>query len=106
MFLTVADIMRKNNVSEVVMSRQVNQYEKVLFDLIKDHTHTFYYTSIYKTIDETDYKIKIEKQKEEMVGRVQVILNSGEKLDYEIRYNRLLNVSEGYTLFVPGTKAG
>lgn len=87
------------------MSRQVSQYERILFDIIKDHTHRFYYESIFKVIDEEEFKIKIEKAKEEMVGRAQVTVNGGERIDYEIRYNRLINVSDGYTLFVAGSKA-
>lgn len=88
------------------MSRQVSNYEKMLFDLIKEYTHKFYYESIYRVFDEDEFKIKVEKPREEMVGRAQVITNNGIRIDYEIRYNRMNNVTEGYTLFVPGTKVG
>lgn len=87
------------------MSRQVSQHERILFDIIKEHTHRFYYESIFKIIDEGDFKIKVEKPKEEMVGRAQITVGSADRIDYEVRYNRLINVSEGYTLFVPGIKA-
>lgn len=87
------------------MSRQVSQHERILFDIIKDHTHRFYYESIYKIIEEEEFKIKVEKSKEEMVGRAQVTIGGIDKIDYEIRYNRLINLTEGYTLFVPGTIA-
>ncbi|MCX7842963.1 MAG: hypothetical protein N2489_07810 [Clostridia bacterium] len=88
------------------MSRQVNQYEKHLFEIIKEHNLRFYYESIFRIIDEEGYKVKVEKPKEEMVGRAYVTLQSGDRIDYEIRYNRLINLSEGYTLFVPGSKTG
>ena len=88
------------------MSRQVTQYEKMFFDIIKEQNHRFYYESIYRVVDEEGYRIKLEKSKEEMVGRAYVTLRSGDRIDYEIRYNRVINLSEGYTLFVPGSKTG
>ncbi|MCX7711652.1 MAG: hypothetical protein N2484_17560 [Clostridia bacterium] len=88
------------------MSRQVSQYERVLFDIITEHTHRFYYEGIFKTIDEEEFKVKIEKPEEEMVGRAYVTFTSGDRIEYEIRYNRVMNITEGYTLFIPGTKAG
>jgi hypothetical protein len=88
------------------MLRQANLYEKKLFEIIRDLNNIFYYDSIFTIIDEEQYKIKIEKNKEEMVGRASISLTSGDKFDYEIRYNRIVNISEGYTLLVPGTKAG
>ena len=51
------------------MLRQANLYEKKLFEIIRDLNNIFYYDSIFKIIDEEQYKIKIEKNKEEMVGR-------------------------------------
>ena len=88
------------------MLRQANLYEKKLFEIIRDLNNIFYYDSIFKIIDEEEYKIKIEKNKEEMVGRASIALTGGDKFDYEIRYNRIVNISEGYTLLVPGTKVG
>jgi hypothetical protein len=91
---------------EVNMLRQAKIYEKKLFEIIKEYNNVFYYNSIFRVIDEEKYKIKVEKSKEEMVGRVYVSLPSGDRIDYEIRYNRIVNLSEGYTLLVPGIKAG
>lgn len=87
------------------MSRQANLYEKVLFDIIKEYNNRFYYESIFKSVDVEQYKIKIEKNKGEMIGRAYVTLANGDKVDYEIRYNRIINVSEGYTLVVSGSQA-
>ncbi len=84
------------------MARQANQYEKVLFDIIKEYQHRFYYESIYRVIDGGNYKINVEKDKEEMVGRACVTLEDDRKIEYEVRYNRIVNVTEGYTLLVPG----
>lgn len=88
------------------MLRQANLYEKKLFEIIRDLDKIFYYGGIYKVIDEGNYKIKVEKNKEEMVGRAYVALSGGDRIDYEIRYNRIVNLSEGYTLLVPGSKVG
>jgi hypothetical protein len=85
------------------MARQANQYEKVLFDIIKEYNHRFYYESIFRVIDGGSYKINVEKDKEEMVGCANVTLEDGSKIEYEIRYNRIVNVSEGYTLLVTGS---
>jgi len=88
------------------MSRQSNQYEKELFDIIKDYNISFYYQSIFRVVDSEKYKLKVEKNKEEMVGRAFVNFQNGDRIDYEIRYNRIVNLSEGYTLLVPGIKNG
>lgn len=88
------------------MLRQANFYERKLFEIIRDLNNIFYYDGIFKVIDEEKYRIKIEKEKEEMVGRACVSLNGGDRIEYEIRYNRIVNLSEGYTLLVPGSKAG
>ncbi len=90
----------------ISMSRQVNQYEKIFFDVIKDYNQRFYYEGIFKVFEEEDFKIKLEKPKEEMVGHAYVTTSNGSKIDYEIRYNRITNLSEGYTLFVPSIQAG
>ena len=86
------------------MLRQANAHEKKLFEIVKDHNGVFYYNSIFRVLDEEKYRIKVEKEKEEMVGRVNVTMHSGDRIDYEIRYNRIVNLSEGYTLLVPGLK--
>lgn len=82
------------------MSRQTNKYEKILFEVVNEYNNRFYYESIHKMIDADQCKIKIEKDKEEMVGRAFVTFHSGERIDYEMRYNRIVNLTEGYTLLV------
>jgi hypothetical protein len=89
---------------EVNMLRQASTYEKKLFEIVKDYNGMFYYESIFRVMDEEKYRIKAEKDKEEMVGLVHVTLQSGDRIDYELRYNRIVNLSEGYTLLVPGLK--
>lgn len=88
------------------MSRQAASYEKIIFDIIREYNGKFYYEKIFRIIDGTEYKIKAEKNKEEMVGKVFVNFQSSDRIDYEIRYNRLVNLSEGYTLMVPGLRQG
>ena len=88
------------------MSRQLSSYEKVLFEIIKEYSIKFYYESIFRILDGEQYKIKVEKDKEEMVGRAFVNLPSGDRIDYLIKYNRIVNLSENYSLVVPGVKVG
>ena len=88
------------------MLRQANLYEKKLFEIIRDLNKNFYYDSIFIIIDEEKYKIRVEKNKEEMVGRANIALLSGKRIEYELRYNRITNIKEGYTLIVPGAIAG
>ncbi|MCR4434526.1 MAG: hypothetical protein QHH06_00620 [Clostridiales bacterium] len=88
------------------MSRQAAPHEKVIFEILKDYSTRFYYEEISKVIEDEQYKIVLEKEKEEMVGCAYVILHTGERIDYEIRYNRIVNTNEGYTLLVPGSKTG
>lgn len=83
------------------MSRQANSYEKVLFELIKDFDTRFYYESIYKVVDNDQFKIKVEKGKDEMVGLAYVTLPDSNRVDYEIRYNRIVNLNDSYTLLAP-----
>lgn len=88
------------------MSRQANAHEKILFDIIREFNNVFYYSVVSRVIDNDQYKISVKKQKEEMVGKAYVSIPNGKNLDYEIRYNRIVNISEGYALLVPGIKAG
>lgn len=88
------------------MSKQISSYEKKLFELIREYNHRFYYESIFRIIEEDNYKIKVEKKREEMVGRALVTLPNGEKIEYEIRYNRIVNLNANYTLLLPGAKTG
>jgi len=88
------------------MSRQANIYEKALFDIVREFGDRFYYEAIFRIIDGDQYKIKVEKKREEMVGHAYVNLHNKDRIDYEIRYNRIVNLSEGYTLLVPGIKTG
>ena len=87
------------------MSRQVSPYEKLLNDVVVEYNNRFYYESIYRLIDGDQFKIKIEKDKEEMVGRAFVSFQSGDRIDFEIRYNRIVNLTEGYTIVVQIPKA-
>ncbi len=89
-----------------MMLRQAEQYEKELFELVKEYNCRFYYEGIVKELKGDEYVIKVDKPKEEMVGRAYVIFDKGGKIDYEIKYNRIINLSESYTLIVPGIKAG
>lgn len=84
------------------MSRQATLFERELFEIIKEYNTKFYYEGINREVVDEQYKILVEKKKEEMVGRACVTMQSG-RLEYEIRYNRIVNLSEGYTLLVPGT---
>ena len=88
------------------MSRQASLYEKALFDVIREYNNRFYYESIFRVIDNEQFKIKIEKGREEMVGKAYVSFPNGDRIDYEIRYNRIVNLNDGYTLLVPGLKTG
>lgn len=87
------------------MSRQANTYEKIIFEIVKDLSCRFFYESITKVVENEQYTIKIKKDKGEMVGRAFVTLGNGEEIDYEIRYNRITNVLNKYTLVVPGIRA-
>jgi hypothetical protein len=86
------------------MSRQTAAYEKVLFDIVREHNCGFYYDSIIRDFDSEQYKLKVHKEKEEMVGKASVIFQSGDRIEYEIKYNRISNLRDGYTLIVPGIK--
>ena len=88
------------------MLRQANLYEKKLFEIIRELNNNFYYDSIFIVIDEGKYKIQVEKHKEEMVRHANIALNGGNSVMYELRYNRITNVKEDYTLIVPGAVAG
>jgi hypothetical protein len=88
------------------MSRQAEPYEKILFEIIREYNNIFYYKNIYSVVDNEQFKVKIEKEREEMTGRAYVLLPSGDRIDYDIRYNRIINLSENYTLLVPGLKVG
>jgi hypothetical protein len=86
--------------------RQASLYEKILFEAIKELDNKFYYSSLNRIIEEEQFKIEIEKRKEEMVGQATVVFVQGEKKDYEIRYNRITNLNDGYSLLVPGINKG
>ncbi len=86
------------------MYRQAEAYEKTLFEIIKEYNTKFYYKSIFRVVDHSQYKIKVEKAKEEMVGRAYVTFPNNDRIDYEVRYNRIVNLCEGYTLVLPGTR--
>lgn len=88
------------------MLRQACPYEKILFDILKEYNFRFYYESIFRVVDGENFKVKVEKKKEEMVGRAYVTFQSSDRIDYEVKYNRIVNLSEGYTLLAPGVKAG
>ncbi|MCX8131888.1 MAG: hypothetical protein N3I35_17550 [Clostridia bacterium] len=87
------------------MLRQADPYEKIIFDIIKEYNHRFYYEGIYRVVDEDQFKVKIEKHKEEMVGHAYVTFPDNDHIEYEVRYNRIVNLSEGYTLMIPKVKA-
>jgi hypothetical protein len=74
----------------------------VLFEIVKEYNNRFYYQSISKVVDQSQFKITVEKAKEEMVGCAQVTLPNNEIINYEIKYNRIVNLCGGYTLLVPG----
>lgn len=88
------------------MSRQVEPYEKILFEIIREYNNAFYYKNILRVVDNDQFKLRVEKDKEEMVGHAYVTLPGGENIKYEVRYNRIINLNENYTLLVPGLKAG
>lgn len=88
------------------MSRQAESYEKVIFEIIREYNNIFYYKNIYRVEENDQFKVKIEKDREEMAGRAYVWLPTGERLEYDIRYNRIINLIENYTLLVPGHKTG
>lgn len=88
------------------MLRQPALYEKQIFDIVKQYNNCFYYESISREINKDIYKLKIEKNSEEMVGYAVVHIKNGCRINYEIRYNRIVNLDEGYTLIVPGCKVG
>lgn len=88
------------------MSRQAEPYEKILLDIIKEYNNRFYYDSIFRVVDHNLFKIKVEKAKEEMVGRASVTFPNSDRIDYEFRFNRIINLCENYTLLVSGTKTG
>lgn len=88
------------------MPRQPNDYEKKLFEIVREYNGNFYYSNILKTVNDEKFKISVEKKREEMVGIAHIDTDSGEKIDYEIRYNRIINLINGYTLHVPGIKNG
>lgn len=88
------------------MTRKPRPYEKRLFEVVKDYNNKFYYSSIFRVIDDSDFKIKVEKDREEMVGRAYVSFPNGDRIDYEVRFNRIVNLTEDYTLLVPGLRLG
>lgn len=88
------------------MSRHATEYEKTLFEVIKEHNTGFYYESIFRAYDSGEFKVKVEKAREEMVGRATVTFDNGGRIDYEIRYNRIINMNEGYILLVHGMRMG
>jgi|GEM_PF-3329899 len=88
------------------MARQAALYEKRLFEVIREYNQKFYYESIFRIIDDEEFKIKVVKNEEEMVGRAYVSFPDGDRIDYEVRYNRIVNLSERYTLLLPGAKIG
>ena len=48
------------------MPRQAASYEKVLFGIVKEYNDKFYYDKVFRVIDEPEYRIKVQKEKEEM----------------------------------------
>lgn len=82
------------------MARQAKAHEKVIFDVIKGFQNGFYYQSILKEIENDEFSIKIEKRKEEMVGFASISFDRGDKVKYEVRYNRIVNLNDGYTILV------
>ncbi|MCX7923412.1 MAG: hypothetical protein N3B21_15590 [Clostridia bacterium] len=88
------------------MSRQAEAYERALFEVVREYNGKFYYDNISKVIEEEGFKVKVHKDKEEMVGFATITLSNGDTKEYEIRYNRIVNVSDSYTLLVMGIKAG
>lgn len=84
------------------MTREAEPYEKILFEIVNEYNNRFYYQSISKVVDQNQFKVKVEKAKEEMVGRAFVTLSNDDIIDYEVRYNRIVNLCGGYTLVVPG----
>lgn len=88
------------------MSRQISPYEKVLFDIIKEYDNRFYYDEILRVVEGDQFQVRVEKGREEMVGRAYVTLQNGDNIEYEIKYNRIFNLNEGYTLLVSGAKTG
>ena len=88
------------------MTRKPRPYEKRLFEVVRDFNNRFYYSSIFRVIDENDFKIKVEKDREQMIGRAYVSFADGDRIDYDIRFNRIVNLMEDYTLLVPGLRLG
>lgn len=88
------------------MLRQASTYEKKLFQVIREMKESFYYGEIIKEIEEEQYRVLINKNKGEMIGQARVYFPKGEQIYYEIRFNRIVNLTEGYILHVPGSKLG
>lgn len=88
------------------MTRKARPYEKRIFEVVKDFNNMYYYSNIFRVIDDEEFKIKVEKDKEEMVGRAYVSFGDGDRIDYEVRFNRIVNLTESYTLLVPGLRIG
>jgi hypothetical protein len=81
-----------------IMTRFATDYEKVLLDIIKEHNTGFFYEKISRNFDSGEFVVKAEKAKEEMVGRAEILFYNGGRIHYEIRYNRVTNLNEGYVL--------
>jgi hypothetical protein len=81
-----------------IMSRHATDYERVLFEIIKEHSTGFFYESIFKTLELELFKVKAVKAKEEMVGRAEISFKDSDSIHYEIRYNRVKNLNEGYVV--------
>ncbi len=80
--------------------RSMNEFEKAIVEIVNEYTHRFYYQEIKRCFESEDFKLSIEKGKEEMVGYATVELKTGATSEYEIRYNRITNKNEGYTLVI------
>ncbi|MGI6778186.1 MAG: hypothetical protein ACOX7R_09295 [Acetivibrionales bacterium] len=88
------------------MARKARSFEKRLFEIVREYNQKFYYSSIFKVVDDSCFKLKVEKDREEMVGFACIYFPDGDRIDYEVRFNRIVNLKEDYTLHVPGLRIG
>ncbi|MCX7999201.1 MAG: hypothetical protein N3A69_09675, partial [Leptospiraceae bacterium] len=54
--------------------RQPTDYEKTLFEVIREYNFSFYYESIDKVVEEESFNIQIQKNKEEIKNFFQDLL--------------------------------
>lgn len=84
----------------------IKKIEQMILAMVQEYDQKFFYSRISRTFDAEGYKVKIDKNERDMTGKAIILHPSGEKSEYDVRYNRIISLNgERYSIYTKGYRA-